>query len=267
MAGEVIEHARNALNYGIANLTPRDFFTVIAFSEHQYYYSQTLVPASEENQAAAIEWVNNIQAAGLTDILTPLKSAVNILEQSHNHPQTKDTVPFVFLITDGAVTNERDICAYTQGLRTPIRFNTFGIGQCANHVFLKALAQLGRGFCEVVWKGGEVFKQIVYLLSMTNSPILTEVKVGIAKSAENIELFPYPIPDLFCGAPILISGKYTGKFPQKMSLYGVLPNGEAFKADVAVENNTMIPVDRIFVKQQLDVLTANVNLFFFFLLF
>jgi hypothetical protein len=111
------------------------------------------------------------------------------------------TVPFVFLITDGAVNNERDICLYLKSLQTNVRVNTFGIGQYCNHYFLKVtlgdfnrgrtaawisepspspfssysqmLAQIGKGFSEVAFKSGEVYSQITQLLSMTHSPVLT----------------------------------------------------------------------------------------------
>ena len=131
----------------------------------------------------------------------------------------------------------------------------------------QALAQIGRGFCEIVWKGSDVLRQMVYLLGMTNAPVLTELKVGIAKTAENVEIFPYPIPDLFCGSPLLISGKYTGVFPDKISVLGFLSTGEKFQVDVPVESNSQIPVDKIFVKQELDILTANVSPFVIILFF
>jgi len=257
MQGTPIESAKNALALAIQNLQSIDFFTVIAFSEHQYYYSQSLVPATLLNKEAAIAWTQNIQAAGLTDILTPLRSAVSILEESNLLSATKGTVPFIFLITDGAVRNERDICLYVKLLQANVRINTFGIGLFCNHFFLKMLAQIGRGFCEVAYKSTDVFDQMVYLLGMTNAPVLTDVRIGIAKSAENVEVFPYPIPDLFCGAPLVVSGKYTGTFPSKISLLGLLTNGEKFKTDVPVDSKSKIPVDRIFVKQQLDILTAQ----------
>jgi hypothetical protein len=40
------------------------------------------------------------------------------------------------------------------------------------------------------------------------------------------ELFPQYIPDLFCGQPLLVVGKYEGTWPEEAQLRGLLPTGE-----------------------------------------
>ena len=60
-------------------------------------------------------------------------------------------VPYVFLLTDGAVDNERSICRHMEAYqaRTPApgamhaRVSTFAIGPFCNHFFLKQLAASG----------------------------------------------------------------------------------------------------------------------------
>lgn len=70
-----------------------------------------------------------------------------------------DAVPYVFLITDGAVDNEREICKSMQaaiqaaGPRAP-RISTFGIGMFCNYFFLKMLASIGRGLNDAVFNTG-----------------------------------------------------------------------------------------------------------------
>lgn len=72
-----------------------------------------------------------------------------------------DAVPYVFLITDGAVDNEREICKSMQALiaaagpRAP-RISTFGIGTFCNYFFLKMLASIGRGLNDAVFNTGKV---------------------------------------------------------------------------------------------------------------
>lgn len=58
--------------------------------------------------ASAQNWIaGSVVARGLTDILTPLQQAIQML-------QGVQGVPYVFLLTDGAVENERDIARYLQ---------------------------------------------------------------------------------------------------------------------------------------------------------
>ncbi len=60
-------------------------------------------------------------------------------------------VPYVFLLTDGAVDNERSICRHLEAYqaRPPApgtmhaRVSTFAIGPFCNHFFLKQLAASG----------------------------------------------------------------------------------------------------------------------------
>lgn len=127
MAGEPIDAARQALCVGIQSLNDNDFFTIIAFSERQYYFSQVLVrvrptlffiifyfnkktlnaQATDQSRGQAMLWVQSINAGGLTDILTPLRAAINIMSLPAAELIPVSSVPFIFLVTDGAVENEQ----------------------------------------------------------------------------------------------------------------------------------------------------------------
>jgi hypothetical protein len=50
------------------------------------------------------------------------------------------------------------------------------------------------------------------------------------QGVSSCELFPQFIPDLFCGQPLLVVGKYEGDWPQDAQLRGVLPTGEGAPA-------------------------------------
>jgi hypothetical protein len=63
-----------------------------------------LVPATPDNIRVCSDWINRLQARGTTDIMTPLQMALRALRSSAG------SIPFVFVITDGCVENERDIC-------------------------------------------------------------------------------------------------------------------------------------------------------------
>jgi hypothetical protein len=64
-----------------------------------------LMPATPENIREATEWVwQHVTAFGTTDLMTPLTGALSLLAGA------PPSVPLVFLITDGCVENEREIC-------------------------------------------------------------------------------------------------------------------------------------------------------------
>lgn len=194
----------------------------------------------------------------MTDILTPLMAATDMVAAVPTH------LPFVFLITDGKVENEKDICNWALHLGVDPRFkgrqvprvSTFGIGMYCNHYFLKQLASSARGLNDMALKPTYIQSQMERLLLASEKPVLYDITLGIAGLA-NIELYPFPIPDLFAGNPLVISGKYTGAWPQSITVNGVLPNGARWQQVVATTQTASIPLDKVFARQRLDLLTAK----------
>ena len=89
----------------------------------------------------------------------------------------------------------------------------FGLaaGAHCNYYFLQMVAMVGRGYSEIAYSPDKIVSQITQLLTMANVPVLTDVSLDI-DGVEECELYPFPVPDLFLGAPIIISGKYQGDF-------------------------------------------------------
>jgi hypothetical protein len=64
------------------------------------------------------------------------------------------------------------------------------------------LAQLGRGFDEVVVYKERIFSQVSSLIERASIPILKDVSLLIDQ-VKDCEMYPFPIPDLFQGSPIV----------------------------------------------------------------
>ena len=135
MGGPVAAAALQAIRQGVDALAPGDLFNIIAFNEFQFYFKSELVPVTDASIAEARAWIDMVTPDGLTDIFSPLRAAVRMLTAASI--TSPAALPFIFLVTDGAVLNERDICVWATTLRTNIRINTFGIGAACNQVFLK----------------------------------------------------------------------------------------------------------------------------------
>eukprot|EP00164_Ancoracysta_twista_P000880 GFYU01001157.1.p1 GENE.GFYU01001157.1~~GFYU01001157.1.p1 ORF type:complete len:822 (+),score=264.25 GFYU01001157.1:181-2466(+) len=249
MTGKPLEEAKMSLAMGLDQLKPQDTFNIIAYDHQQAFFSQHVAPVNPQSIGAAKNWLNQVHPGGTTDILTPINIAMSMLSRPVG-------VPAILLITDGAVRNEREICQFVHSQKSATRISTFGIGPYCNAFFLKMLAQIGRGFSDVALFSERIYQQMSNLLQMTESPILTDVSVGV-QGLKSCDLYPFPIPDLFFGAPLLISGKYEGQFPSTVKLRGRLGNGVVFEKDVRVSPAGGMPVGRVFVKQQLDLLTAK----------
>ncbi|KAK9807041.1 hypothetical protein WJX72_011563 [[Myrmecia] bisecta] len=258
MHGEPIEYARDAISTGLEMLAPEDEVGIIAYDHEQVSLFPSLLPASAETQAVAKRWVgSHLEARGMTDIMTPLLQALEMLKAAKG-------VPYVFLLTDGAVDNERDICQKVEAFNTQHnpsgvllpRINTFAIGPYCNHFFLKQLAILGRGAFDVAFRPTNIRSQMTRMLTAAAKPVLTDVALGI-EGLTSCELYPFPIPDVFCGMPLLVAGKYEGVWPESVVLHGKLPSGEIWTQTVYTTAAAQIPLDKVVVKQRLDVLTSR----------
>ncbi|CAH9115948.1 unnamed protein product [Cuscuta europaea] len=146
MKGKPLEDTKNALYSALSKLDPQDSFNIIAFNGGTYLFSQCLELATTESVESAKHWINtNFVAGGDTNILNPLNQAIKMFSD------TSKSIPIIFLITDGAVDDEKHICDVmkthlTKKWQVSPRLYTFGIGRFCNHYFLCMLAMLGRGF-------------------------------------------------------------------------------------------------------------------------
>jgi hypothetical protein len=64
------------------------------------------------------------------------------------------------------------------------------------------LAQLGRGFDDVVVYKENIYSQVSSLIERASVPILKDVTLLIER-IKDCEIYPFPIPDLFQGSPIV----------------------------------------------------------------
>jgi len=70
-------------------------------------------------------------------------------------------------------------------------------------------------------------------------------------------VLPHPLPDLYCGAPVVVSGTYVGKLPPELTLSGTLPCGGSWSQQVPVCPAGDVPLGKVFVKQRIDDLIAR----------
>merc|ERR1712228_1104258 len=146
--------------------------------------------------------------------------AINTLKQN----QMQNRLPFVILLTDGKVQDEKEICKEVRDQAGPVRVLTFGIGKYCSWYFLKILALQTRGWSSGALVQEKIIDKIGHLVDRASQPILTHLELEI-QGLGNVDLFPPQIPDLFIGGPLVIAGKYEGQMPSEMVIRGYLADG------------------------------------------
>lgn len=131
--------------------------------------------------------------------------------------------------------------------------------QC-KRIFACTISQLateGRGINDAAFTHQRIEEKMQQMLDATARPVLADVTFGIASSAQNVELYPHPLPDLYSSQPVIVSGRYTGVLPEHITIAGRLPDGSQWEQKVQVFLTGDIPLQKVFAKQQIDLLSAQ----------
>ncbi|KAL8230253.1 hypothetical protein R6Q57_000031 [Mikania cordata] len=251
-----LEKSKDAVIGCLSELNQEDSFNIIAFNGDSQLFSSSLELATNEAITNATKWINtNLIAEGGTNLLTPLKQALDMVGK------TGESIPLIFLITDGAVEDEKDICNIIKDHLMDGRINcpricSFGIGSYCNHYFLQMLAHMGRGCYDAAYDVDSISDRLPRMLSNALSPMLTNVTLDALQNLELTELYPFRIPDLF-GSPLIVSGRYHGNFSDTVIARGVMSDLSTRVVDVKVRKAKGIPLDRVCARREIDALTAH----------
>ncbi|KAG8376239.1 hypothetical protein BUALT_Bualt09G0042400 [Buddleja alternifolia] len=257
MSGKPLDNTKNALFAAFAKLDPEDSFNVIAFNGDIYVFSSSLELATAEGIEKVTQWINvNFVTGGGTNILLPLNQAIKMLSDSCN------SIPIIFLITDGAVEDERHICdtmksQFINQKNVCPRIYTMGIGTFCNHYFLRMLATISHGHHDAVTDVDSIEVRMGGLFARASSISVANIAFENLDTLDDLEVFPSQIPDLSYGSPLIVSGKYHGTFPETLKVKGILPDMSSFSLDLKVHEAKEIPIGKILAKQQIELLTAQ----------
>ncbi|KAL0697918.1 hypothetical protein Bca4012_054040 [Brassica carinata] len=231
MAGKPLEDVNSAITTALSNLSPGDSFNIITFSDGTSLFSTSMELVTPDAVERGVEWMNkNFVVADGTNMLPPLEKAIEMLSN------TRGSVPMIFFVTDGSVEDERHICnvmkkRLASGGSVSPRIHTFGldhIEERLDKLFTRALSTV--------------------LLNITIEPL---------QNLDEVEVYPSNIPDLTSSSPLMIYGRYRGKFPENVKANGLLGDFSSFSAELTVQSAKDMPLHKVFAKNVIDLLTAE----------
>ncbi len=217
MYGDKWDQARSAVEYVLDHLNSRDRFNVIVFSTGSRIYANDLQPVSEARDAE--RWVNGLEAVGGTDINGALSEAMQMTDRE------RSTV--VLFLTDGLATEGETetsrILDNVQALApSNVRMFTFGVGDDVDTVLLDQLYQMFRGAGTYVRTGERIDDEVSSLYNKISAPVLTNLVLDFGDVRAD-DLYPAaPLPDLFVGTQLIITGRYRDGGPTTIRLSGEL---------------------------------------------
>lgn len=202
MDGEKFRQAQQALRYIINQLNPEDRFNIITFSTGVETF------AGEMRSAAGVEeallWVDKLRAEGSTDINRALLEAASFAGS--------ERPTYLVFLTDGLPTvgemdNQHIVANLHEAAPNNVSLFAFGVGYDVDTYLLDSLAENHHGTSIYVLPGEDLDEILSTFYNKISAPVLTELELDFGDLGV-YDVYPDPLPDLFVGSQIVISGRY-----------------------------------------------------------
>jgi Ca-activated chloride channel homolog len=262
MDGEKFIQAKTALGYILNHLNPEDRFYLSAFSSGIEHYANSLSPASKYKDALA--WVDQLSAQGSTDINLALLEAAAVTDQER-------PTYLIFLTdglpTEGVVDSQKILDNFEKNAPSNLRLFSFGVGYDVDTYLLDSLSQQHHGLSTYVTPGKALDEILSGFYARISTPVLTDLNIDFG-SMLVYDLFPSPLPDLFAGSQLIITGRYRTAGSANVSLHGEV-NGQAqvfnypdisFSIDSRSETGPMNELPRLWATRKVGYLLNQVRL-------
>lgn len=223
MRGQRMDQTKKALKYLVNAFGPTDRFAVVRFATDVDSFKPQLVNATPENKKLAIEFIDDMEASGGTNIGDALKTATNMLSQPG------DTRPaYMVMMTDGEPTvGETTVPGLlkTVGNKRDIRIFDFGVGYDLNTKLLNKLADEHHGTSQYVEPNENIEVELSNFYDKIKAPVLSDVKIAYNGITVK-DVYPRSVKDIFAGNQVMLMGKYKGSGDATVQLSGTV-NGVA----------------------------------------
>jgi Ca-activated chloride channel family protein len=197
MSGAPLDAARRVAMALVSGLADQDQIELIEFSNSPRRFQKGALFANTQNKNAALAWLAKLQASGGTEMREGILAALQ--------PLRKETQRQVVLITDGLIGFEQEIVnTILEKLPSGSRVHTVGVGSSVNRSLTGPAARAGRGIEVVIGLGEDPERAVARLRARTEQPMVVDVTVA---GSALLETAPAQIPDLYAGAPVLVSAR------------------------------------------------------------
>ena len=204
MHGVSMSQAKRAMGFAIKALKPGDLFNVIEFDSYTTALYPHSMPASASNVTDALNFVQQLQADGGTEMRPALKLALSTPAQESHLRQ-------IVFITDGSVGYENQMFSMIEQDLGAARLFTVGIGSAPNSLFMRKAAEAGRGSYTFISALHEVSEKMEALFRKLEYPQVTDINM-YWPSGVIVDSYPATVPDLYLGEPVSVKVQASNAF-------------------------------------------------------
>jgi Ca-activated chloride channel family protein len=222
--GEPLAKSQELMRRFIQGLNPNDTFTIIDFANTAKALSTAPLANTASNRQRAINYIDNLQADGGTELLNGIRTVMNFPA-----PET-GRLRSIVLITDGYIGGENEVLAFVQrSLKPGNRLYCFGVGGSVNRFLIDRLAQVGRGTSQVIRQDEPSAEAAEKFFRQINNPVLTELQISWEGMGEKPEIYPIAPPDLFASQPLVLFGRKGDRTSGKLRIRGTQADGKTYE--------------------------------------
>ncbi len=205
MSGEKIKQAKQALRFCLNSLDENDRFSIVSYSDVVDRFSGEMIPATRDNIRNARQYVDQLRAAGGTDINSALTEAMSITG-------TKAYADYIIFLTDGeptvGETNPKRIVGNIKAANVnEWKLFCFGVGYDVDANLLDQLASDSRAVASYVRPGEDVEMRVSSFFAKISNPAMTGIRL-VCDDNRLSQVFPRNLPDLFYGMQLVVVGRY-----------------------------------------------------------
>lgn len=222
MGGNKIGEAKNAANYIVDHLNPNDMFNIVSFASDVSSFWPQHVVASLSNRNSAHNYINTISANGGTNISGAFSTAVPQFNSAN--PNNANIIIF---LTDGeatvGITNTDGLRQHVSNLFAAVQYDinlfNFGIGTSYSEQLLTLLARDHNGVA-VFLRDNDLETTVTSFYNLIANPVMLNPVIDFSALAGITEVYPDPLPNVYQGSQLLVSGRYFQGGDTGISLTG-----------------------------------------------
>lgn len=213
MGGQKIEQARKSATQIVNGMRKGEFVHIIDYSDDVRSFSDGPIELTGESIPQIIEYINNIQSRGGTNLHGALLESLRV-------PKIDNTLSMVLFLTDGLASvgerNEAQIRKDAALHNTQHkRVFTFGVGFDVNAPLLDGIAHDTKGESTFVLPNEDVEMKVGQVFDKLDGPVMIDpefiASYGVYAVMPKVDLRliePSSIGDLFSGSRVVVLGQY-----------------------------------------------------------
>lgn len=262
MGGQKIVQARNAASFIVQNLNEGDHFNLISYNTFINCFQNEHIPYTPANETAALDYISGLDASGSTNISGAFGEAIPQFSAAD-----ENTANIIIFFTDGlatsGITDTDEILAYVDQqvliTETDVTIFTFGIGNYVNTQLLTLLASQHGGLSTFLGDH-ELEAMITDFYMQIRNPVLLNTEMQFSSNVI-AETYPNPLPNLYKGQQLVVSGRYQAAIPTTVTFSGTAfgqPVSYEYALDLSEDNHSNYQfLTKIWAKQKIEHLLVE----------